>query len=272
MTQEGRRMDVKALFSLSGKVIVATGATGYLCRHFIEACAQAGAAMVAIDRKGTEGRLEALCEESGQRYGVPVSFHVTDIADEEGVKEVVQAVTERSGHIDGLINAAGINIHGHIEDYTIEDYERLMQVNVCGTFAMCKHFGAVMCRAKKGSIVNIASFCGTVINKPPRTMSGYCTSKAAVLHMTRAIAGEYGEHGVRCNSVSPGWLERGMSNVKNFVQLSDPSIFQDSLDHTPMHRVGRPDELVGAVVYLLADASSYTTGIDMVIDGGYQIW
>ena len=90
--------------------------------------------------------------------------------------------------------------------------------------------------------------------------------------MTRALAGEFGEHNVRVNSISPGYLERGMSNVKNFKVLTDPSIFEDSLKHTPMHRVGRSSELAGAVVYLLSDASTFTTGIDIVIDGGYTIW
>lgn len=265
-------VNVAELFSLKGKVVTATGATGYLCQNFIEACAQSGADIAAIDMKGTEEKLEALAERIHKDCGVQVKCYTADNSSEEDVKSVAEAIKADFGKVDGLINSAGINIHGKVEDYTAEDYNRLMQINVTGTFVMCKHFGAIMCQQKFGSIVNIASFGGTIINKPPRTMSGYCTSKAAVLHMTRAVAGEFGASNVRCNSVSPGFLEHGMSHVKNFVQLSDPSIQQDTLNNTPMHRVGAPHELSGAVVYLLSDASTFTTGIDIIIDGGYQVW
>ena len=91
-------------------------------------------------------------------------------------------------------------------------------------------------------------------------------------YYTRSVASEYGEYNVRVNSVSPGFLEKGMSNVKNFIKLNDPRVFENSMNNTPMHRVGKPTELIGAVLYLLSDASTYTTGIDMIIDGGYHVW
>lgn len=264
--------DIKKMFGLTGKVVAATGATGYLCQNFIEACVQSGADIAAMDMPGTEEKLKNLKERLEKEYDVTVRTYTLNIGSEEDIQMTATQIQADFGHIDGLINSAGINIHGRVEDYMIEDYERLMNINVCGTFAMCKHFGKIMCEQKSGSIVNIASFCGTIVNKPPRTMSGYCTSKAAVLHMTRAVAGEFGEANVRVNSVSPGYLEQGMNNVKNFMKLSDPSILKDSLDHTPMHRVASPAELVGAVIYYLSDASTFTTGTDTVIDGGFQLW
>ena len=91
-------------------------------------------------------------------------------------------------------------------------------------------------------------------------------------YYTRSVASEYGEYNVRVNSVSPGFLEKGMSNVKNFIKLNDPRVFENSMNNTPMHRVGKPTELIGAVLYLLSDASTYTTGIDIMIDGGYHVW
>lgn len=159
-----------------------------------------------------------------------------------------------------------------LKDYTGKDYERLMNINVAGTFLCCKYFGKYMVDQKQGSIVNIASFTGTIVNKPPFNMSGYCTSKAGLLHLTRSVASEYGEYNVRVNSVSPVFLEKGMSNVKNFIKLNDPRVFENSMNNTPMHRVGKPSELIGAVIYLLSAASTYTTGIDIVIDGGYHVW
>lgn len=265
-------LNVAKLFSLEGKTIAATGATGYLCQNFLEACAQSKANLAAIDMPGTEKNLEALSQHLQSQYGVSVKTYTANIVDEDEVQKTAGIIQKDFGNIDGLINSAGINIHGKLSDYTEEDYTKLMKVNVSGTFVMCKHFGEIMCNQGHGSIVNIASFGGTIINKPPRTMSGYCTSKAAVLHLTRAVAAEYGAYNVRCNSVSPGFLEHGMSNVKNFVKLTDPAIQADTLKNTPMHRVGAPHELAGAVLYLLSDASSFTTGIDMIIDGGYQLW
>ena len=151
-------------------------------------------------------------------------------------------------------------------------YARLMNINIVGTFLCCKYFGQYMVKQKQGSIVNIASFTGTIVNKPPFNMSGYCTSKGGVLHLTRSVASEYGEYNVRVNSVSSGFLEKGMSNVKNFIKLNDPRVFENSMNNTPMHRVGKPTELIGAALYLLSDASTYTTGIDIMIDGGYHVW
>ena len=138
-----------------------------------------------------------------------------------------------------------------------------------------------MCGRKKGSIVNIASMSGFIGNYPPRTMAGYGISKAGVHQLTRCIAAEFGAYNVRVNSISPGFLEKGMSNVKNFMQLTDPGIAEHNLNATPMQLTGpeyygrfvaRAEELVGAAVYLLSDASSFTTGIDILIDGGYMLW
>ena len=265
-------VNILDLMRLDKKVIVATGATGYLCSHFVEAVAQIGGNLALIDIQANEDKLKILKEKLQDTYGVKVEYYTADNAKEEEIQAVSQQVKDDFGKIDGLINAAGINQHGSIQDYTGEDYARLMNINIVGTFLCCKHFGKYMIDQGSGSIVNIASFTGTIVNKPPFNMSGYCTSKGGVLHLTRSVASEYGEYNVRVNSVSPGFLERGMSNVKNFIKLKDPRVYENSMTNTPMHRVGKPSELAGAVIYLLSDASSYTTGIDMIIDGGYHVW
>lgn len=264
--------NMREMFQLTGKTVAVTGPTGYLGPIFIEACAQMGADIAAIGRPQSEEKLSALCERIKTTYHVEAKHYAFDILNEESVEACAQSIKKDFGRIDGLINCAGVNCHGSVAEYTIEDYERLMTINICGTFNVSKHFGAIMCNDKKGSIVNVASFGGTIVTLPPRTMSGYCTSKAGVMHLTRALAGEFGEHNVRVNSISPGYLEHGMSNVKNFKILNDSSIFEDTLKHTPMHRVGSPSELAGAVIYLLSDASTFTTGIDIVVDGGFVIW
>ena len=265
-------VNVMDLFRLDGKVIVATGATGYLCSHFVEAVAQAGGSLAMIDIPSNVDKLKELAQSLKNQYGIEVRYYVADNSKEADIQKVSEQIIQDFGHIDGLINAAGVNQHGSIQDYTGEDYARLMNINIVGTFLCCKYFGQYMVKQKQGSIVNIASFTGTIVNKPPFNMSGYCTSKGGVLHLTRSVASEYGEYNVRVNSVSSGFLEKGMSNVKNFIKLNDPRVFENSMNNTPMHRVGKPTELIGAALYLLSDASTYTTGIDIMIDGGYHVW
>lgn len=130
-----------------------------------------------------------------------------------------------------------------------------------------------MCRRGSGSIVNISSMSSFVVNMPPTEMPGYCISKAAVHQLTRAIAAEYAQSNVRVNSISPGFMQKGMSNIKNASKVENPQEFMNGLwNSIPMHRSAQAEELVGAAVYLLSDASSYTTGIDILIDGGYTLW
>lgn len=265
-------MSILDSFKMNGKTVVVTGAVGNLGRHFSEALAQAGADLAVMDIPAAKESIEKFAGELAEKYGIKAVGYTLDIGSEADVRAKSDMVMKDFGHIDGLMNVAGINHHGAVADYTQDDLDRLMHINVNGTFACCKYFGGEMCKQGSGSIVNIASFSGTIVNFPPRTMSGYCISKAAVVHLTKSIAAEYGAHNVRVNSISPGFLEKGMSNVKNFVQLDDPGIAEHNLKNTPMHRVARADELCGAAIYLLSDASTFTTGIDMVIDGGYLVW
>ena len=175
------------------------------------------------------------------------------------------------GQIDGLINVAGINRHGTIFEHSYDDFMNVFSVNVAGTFICCKSFAKYMCEAKKGSIVTIASMNGTVSSLPPKSMVAYDSSKAAIIHMTHTLAGELGSYNVRCNTVSPGIMEKGMSHIKGFQPASDEYV-EKTIDMTPMKRHVKADELVGAIVYLLSDAASATTGIDIKIDCGYGVW
>ncbi len=264
--------DVMKAFQMTGMNVAVTGAAGNLGTHFAEGLAQAGANLAIMDIPGTEERLNGLKTDWESRYGVTVNVYALNIGDEDHVKTVSEKAEADMGPIDGLLNVAGINHHGTVFDYSDEDLDRLMHINVVGTYSCCKWFGKNMCGRKKGSIVNIASMSGFIGNYPPRTMAGYGISKAGVHQLTRCIAAEFGAYNVRVNSISPGFLEKGMSNVKNFMQLTDPGIAEHNLNATPMHRVAKAEELVGAAVYLLSDASSFTTGIDILIDGGYMLW
>lgn len=264
--------NVMDALSLKNKVVVITGAAGNLGAHFTESMAQAGADIAVTDIKGSEDKINELCTRLAETYGVTAKGYVMNIGDESNVAEVADQIEKDFGKINGLLNVAGINHHGSVFDYSEDDMDHVMHVNIVGTFSCVKHFGKKMCDAGCGSIVNIASMSGYIGNYPPRTMAAYGISKAGVHHLTKVVAAEYGAHNVRVNSISPGFLNRGMSNVKNFMQLDDPGIAEHNLSSTPMHRVADPDELCGAAVYLLSDASSFTTGIDILIDGGYMLW
>lgn len=159
-----------------------------------------------------------------------------------------------------------------MDEYREADYNRLFSVNVAGTFGCCKHFGRKMRDRKQGSIVNIASVSGTICNRAPGPVSGYCASKAALIHMTRAISAEFGQDNVQVNSISPGWMETRMSFAGG-NRPSDPTFNrQIMVEGTPMKRYCKADELVGAAIYLLSDASTFTNGTDLIIDGGYHVW
>lgn len=260
------------LFSLKGKVIVTTGSTGGLGASFVKNLAWAGADLAILDIEPCKEKLEVLVKEVMEEYGVKAKPYTIDISDEAGIVAVREAILKDFGHIDGLLNMVGINQHGPVSEYTEEDLMRILSVNVAGTFGCCKHFGATLCEQGFGSIVNIASIAASVILRVPRPMCGYSISKAGVVQMTKALAAEFGEHNVRVNAISPGFMETRMSNTKGAI-AADPAVLKRYVtEDTPMHRNCRADELAGASIYFLSDASTFTTGIDLVIDGGYLLW
>ena len=207
-----------------------------------------------------------------QEYGVTCKTYTVEIEKEEQVKAAADQIEKDFGKIDGLLNVAGINYYGTVDEYTEDDYQRLFAVNVAGTFACCKYFGRKMRDRKQGSIVNIASVSGTIANRAPGPVSAYCTTKAALIHMSRAIAAEFGADNVRVNTLSPGWMEVRMTYTGGNRSV-DPEFNKSIMvDGTPMNRYAKADELVGGAIYLLSDASSFTTGIDLLIDGGFHCW
>lgn len=127
-------VNVMDLFRLDGKVIVATGATGYLCSHFVEAVAQAGGSLAMIDIPSNVDKLKELAQSLKNQYGIEVRYYMADNSKEADIQKVSEQIIQDFGHIDGLINAAGVNQHGSIQDYTGEDYARLMNINIVGTF------------------------------------------------------------------------------------------------------------------------------------------
>ena len=252
-------------FKLDGKIAVVTGAARGIGLAATEALAEAGALVVLTDmnpdllRSAVEG-LEA--------KGYRVEGEVLDVTDVKGVEAVRDAVLSRHGRVDILVNNAGIAISNHpAETMTDEVWNKVIDVNLNGVFWCCRAFGKSMLENGGGSIVNVGSMSGFIVNRP-QEQANYNASKAAVHHPTRSLAAEWGARGVRVNSVAPTYIDTEM----NKYVYDDPEMYRHWVGGTPMNRLGRTDEVASVILFLASEASSLMTGSIVLADGGYVCW
>lgn len=191
----------------------------------------------------------------------------TDVSSEASVKALVEKVRKSFGRIDILVNNAGINRQFPAEEMPLEVWQRIFDVNLTGTFLMCREVGKVMLEQGKGNIVNIASMSGLVVNPLPQTQCAYNSSKAGVIMLTKVLANEWALRGIRVNAVAPGFTRTPLTE-KRLSEPDDPAV-KKWFAGTPMNRVADPEEMVGLALYYASDLSNYTTGACMAIDGGY---
>ncbi len=246
-------------FSLQEKVSVVTGAGQGLGLAIAKALQAAGSQVVVAELKEETG--QAAAEEIG------AEFIQVDVTDSSSVGELVQAVVERHGSIDVMVNGAGVAAHVPAEEMSDEEWRSTMSVNLDGVFWCCREAGKAMLERGSGAIVNIASMSGIISNRP-QAQSHYNASKAGVIMLTKSLAGEWATRGVRVNSVSPGYIATPLVQE----DLEDPELGEIWMDSTPMGRAAQPEEIAPAVVYLASEASSFATGSNFVVDGGYTIW
>lgn len=246
-----------ALFSVHGKVAVVTGASSGLGRRFVEVLHAAGARVVATARR--RDRLEALASACP---GVVVT--PGDVRDPDHRAAVVDAALDRFGHLDVLVNNAGTGSPVPAEDEAVEDFARVMDVNVTAVFAMAQLAARAMFARRSGSIVNISSILGLVASAPIKQAS-YAASKAAVVNLTRELAVQWARRGVRVNAIAPGWFPSEMTTD----MFTDPASMAYLERNAPMARGGLPHELDGPLLFLASDASSYVTGHVLTVDGGW---
>jgi NAD(P)-dependent dehydrogenase (short-subunit alcohol dehydrogenase family) len=247
-------------FGLTGQTALVTGAARGLGRAISLALANAGADVaLGLRRQGTADDLIAEIEGMGRRaMGVPMD--VTRIAE---IAPAVDGVVERFGRLDILVNNAGLGPENPAIDVTEADYDLTMAVNVKGTFFASQAAGRVMVRQGSGRIVNLSSQAGFVALP---TESVYCASKAAVAHLTKCLAVEWGRHGITVNAVAPTFIRTdGTSEA-----LADPAFEADVRERIAgLHRIGEPVDVAGAVVFLASPAANLITGVTLLIDGGW---
>jgi NAD(P)-dependent dehydrogenase (short-subunit alcohol dehydrogenase family) len=250
-------------FSLKNQIAVVTGGGQGLGKVFCHAFADAGADVVVAEINEETGP-ETVKEI--ERKGRKALFVRTDITDSKNVAQMVDQVIAGFGKIDILMNNAGIVDWGEVENVEKDDWLKVMDVNVNGLFYCAQAVGRRMIEKGQGRIINIASMSAHIVNRP-QCQASYNTSKAAVIHLTKSLAAEWAQYNIRVNSISPGYM--GTDMAKPFFE--DPKYGEKWIDAIPMKRPGAPDELAGVAVFLASDASSYVTGADIVVDGGYTI-
>jgi NAD(P)-dependent dehydrogenase (short-subunit alcohol dehydrogenase family) len=254
---------VSKLFDLTGRVAVVTGASSGLGVTFAEGLAAAGASVVLAARR--TDRIEAL-QKKLEASGAPALAVECDVTKEASVDALVQATISRFGSVDVLVNNAGVARVRPALDEAPSDFREVIDTNLVGAFTCAQRFGRVMVENRKGSIINIASILGFVgIGLVPQ--ASYAASKGGVVNLTRELATQWARLGVRVNAIAPGWFPSEMA--ADMVETEDGQKFIRR--RTPMGRAGEPKELLGALLLLASDASSFMTGQIIAVDGGWTI-
>jgi NAD(P)-dependent dehydrogenase (short-subunit alcohol dehydrogenase family) len=251
-------------FSLAGRVGIVTGGGQGLGKTFCHAFADAGADVVIAEINEQTG--PGVAEEIATK-GRRSLFVRTDVSDKASVNEMVERTLATFGKIDFLMNNAGIVQHLEAEEVEAEDWRRVLDVNLTGVFFCCQAVGRHMIERHQGSIINIASMSGLIVNFP-QCQASYNASKAAVIQLTKSLASEWAPYGLRVNAIAPGYMNTAMARPF----FDDPAYGGVWINAIPMKRPGEPEELGPAAVFLASEASSYVTGTTLVIDGGYTVW
>jgi NAD(P)-dependent dehydrogenase (short-subunit alcohol dehydrogenase family) len=242
-------------FDLTGKVCVVTGSGRGIGRAMAEALGRHGGFVVLV------GRTRATLEDAAAAIGDRSMVQVADVSREPDVLALRDAVLARSGHIDVLVNNAGVNpIFQGVERTSLEDWQTIIDVNLTGVFLCCKHLGGAI--GAGGSVINISSVAGH--GGLPRSVP-YCASKGGVEMLSKALALDWAKRGVRVNTLAPGWVDTDLTHGLLEHDLHGKRL----LDRTPLGRFATPWDMAGGVVFLASDASAFMTGASLVIDGGW---
>jgi len=265
-------MDITKLFDLSDRVIIITGAAGNLGSKYAEGLSQAGANLVLADLD--YARCKKLGKQLESKYSVKTLAVKLDLTNKISIKNMVSKSMKEFSKIDVLINNAAYQGNQKtrkikFEDFPLNEWNKAVSVNLTGIFLTCQEVGKIMVKQKNGNIINISSTYGLVA--PDQRIYGvsgqnaaafYSATKAAIINLTRYLASYWNRTGIRVNSLSPGGVEN--SQEANFIK--------NYSEKTILGRMAQKDEYIGSIIFLSSDASSYMTGSNLIVDGGWTAW
>lgn len=258
------------MFSLKGKNIVLTGVAGILGSEFSKILLNHGARLIGVDNRENPESIRDIKDKN-------FNYYCFDITQKEEWIKLRDTLTKENISVDVLINGAATkseNFFESFENFSLKEWEEVMEVNVTGTMLACQIFGPLMAKRNSGSIINFLSIYGIVgpdqriydgsyyLGKEINTPAIYSTSKAAVFGLTKYLATYWGKNNVRVNAITPGGIYSGQNEV-----------FQEKYSYrVPLNRMGKSEDLFGALIFLASDASSYITGQNLIVDGGLTVW
>lgn len=252
------------MFSLEGKTAVVVGGAGGIGQAIAQGIAQAGAKTLIASR--SEDSLKRAKDEIKAASGIDVDYAICDAADEASVEALVASSVATLGKVDILVCAQGLNKKFPAEDFPMDVFKQMLDVNVVGVMQCCKHFGKHMMTNHYGKIVILGSVRGKIATRNPGN-TAYCTTKGAVDMMTKQLASEFGPHGITVNAIGPTVTETPM--MSKMIEQRGGDTYRKSLaDNLPMRRMATPEDCVGASIFLASAASDFLTGNILYPDGG----
>jgi len=255
-------MSILDKFSMRGKVSVVTGGNRGIGKAIAVGLAEAGSSIVIAARDEAKSE-ETLAEL--RKLGVPAIAVKTDVANRDDLEAMVETVAKELGPIDVLVNNAGIGFHANALTLSDDEWQRLFSINLDAVWKASQVVGNQMVKRGSGSIINIGSISGLIINRP-QWHSPYGISKAAVHHLTKSLAAEWAQSGVRVNAIAPGYVKTEIAST----EYEDYAHYWR--DEVPMQRYATPEEIAPIALLLASEASSFVTGSVFVVDGGYTLW
>lgn len=254
--------NIKELFDLTGKTAIVTGGSRGIGKEMAEALAEAGANLMLCARR--RAWLDETIADFTER-GFPAVGKICDVSKPEEVQAVVDSTVKRYGAVDILINNAGISWGSSPEEMTLEQWQKVIDVNLTGCFLFAQAAGREMLKRGSGSIINIASIAGLTSSANGPFYAGYVASKAGLIGLTRELAASWGRRGIRVNAIAPGFFHSRLADA--VIDIYERSIQENNV----IPRIGNEGELKGAIVFLASDASSYITGQTIAVDGGMTV-
>lgn len=254
---------LQEMFTLEGKVALVTGAGRGIGQVVARDLARAGADIAIFSRSGADETVKLIESEGGKAVSI-----IADCTKEDAVREGMKKILEVYGKLDIVVNNAGVCYHKGIFEASVEEFRECLDINLTGEYIVAREAARVMIDLGiPGSIINIASISGRIVNIP-QNQAAYNASKAGVIHMTKSLAIEWIEKGIRVNSISPGYVNTPMATDPDFVE---PELLAAWMPMFPLHRMAEPEELCGAILWLCSQSAGYTTGADIIIDGAYSV-